>query len=145
MPKHLFNICLLNCFERELCKLSFLKEKPTLKKAVSFFCTPGKSCIKLIYNTEIIDPNYLPLHYCGIICEIKIIDDGVLIKCKNFMHRYYTFKMDECLIFQKLTSQEQIIINALDHLETTNDESSEEIDTEDNESSSESEDDSDES
>lgn len=65
----------------------------------------------------ITDPNYLPLHYCGIICEIKIIDDGVLIRCKNFMHRHYTFKMDECLIFQKLTAQEQIIINALDHLE----------------------------
>ncbi len=65
----------------------------------------------------IIDPNYLPLHYCGIICEIKIIDDGVLITCKNFMHRHYTFKMDECLIFQKLSTQELIIINALDHLD----------------------------
>lgn len=65
----------------------------------------------------ITNPNYLPLHYCGIICEIKITDSGVLINCKNFMHRHYTFKMDECLIFQKLTTQEQIIINALDHLE----------------------------
>jgi hypothetical protein len=27
--------------------------------------------------------------------------------------------MDECLIFQKLTSQENIIISALDHLEKT--------------------------
>lgn len=62
------------------------------------------------------DPNYLPLHYCGIICDIKIVDNGVLITCKNFMHRHYTFKMDECFIFQKLTTQEQIIINALDHL-----------------------------
>ena len=34
------------------------------------------------------DPNYLPLHHCGIICEIKIIDDGVLITSKNFMHRH---------------------------------------------------------
>jgi len=66
----------------------------------------------------ITDPNYLPLHYCGMICDIKITDNGVLITCKNFMHRHYTFKMDECLIFQKLTSQEQVIIYALDHLET---------------------------
>ena len=65
----------------------------------------------------ITNPSYLPLHYCGIICDIKITDDGVLVKCKNFMHRHYTFKLDECLIFQKLTTQEQIIINALDHLE----------------------------
>jgi hypothetical protein len=66
----------------------------------------------------IIDPNYLPLNHCGMVCEIKITDEGVLVKCKNFMHRHYTFKMDECLIFQKLTTQEQIIISALDHLET---------------------------
>ena len=68
----------------------------------------------------IIDPAYLPLHHCGMICDIKITDDGVLITCKNFMHRHYTFKMDECLIFQKLTTQEQLIINALDHLDKTN-------------------------
>lgn len=65
----------------------------------------------------IIDPNNLPLHYSGIICEIKITDDGVLLVCKNFMHRHYTFKMDECLIFQKLSQQEQIILSALDHLD----------------------------
>jgi len=65
----------------------------------------------------IIDPNNLPLHYSGIICEIKITDEGVFLVCKNFMHRHYTFKMDECLIFQKLSTQEQIILSALDHLE----------------------------
>ena len=74
----------------------------------------------------ITDPSYLPLHHCGMICEIKITDDGVLITSKNFMHRHYTFKMDECLIFQKLSTQEQIIINALDHLEKTKDEENEE-------------------
>ena len=77
------------------------------------------------------DPNYLPLHHCGIICEIKIIDDGVLITSKNFMHRHYTFKLDECLIFQKLTSQEQIIINALDHLEKSKGKEGEEEEEED--------------
>lgn len=70
----------------------------------------------------ITDPSYLPLHHCGMICDIKITDNGVLITCKNFMHRHYTFKMDECLIFQKLTTQEKVIIHALDHLEKTNDE-----------------------
>jgi len=65
----------------------------------------------------ITDPSYLPLHHCGMICEIKIADNGIFITCKNFMHRHYTFKMDECLIFQKLTSQEKVIIYALDHLE----------------------------
>jgi hypothetical protein len=67
----------------------------------------------------ITDPTYLPLHNSCIICDIKITDNGVLITCKNFMHRHYTFKMEEAIIFQKLTNQEQIIINALDHLEKT--------------------------
>lgn len=65
----------------------------------------------------ITDPNYLPLHYCGMICDIKIMDEGVFIVCKNFMHRHYTFKMDECLIFQKLSEQERILLSALDHLD----------------------------
>ncbi len=65
----------------------------------------------------ITDPTYLPLHYSGIICDIKITDNGVLIVCKNFMHRHYTFKMDECLLFQKLTQQEQILLSALDQLD----------------------------
>ena len=65
----------------------------------------------------ITNPEYLPMHNCAMICEIKIMDDGVLITCKNFMHRHYAFKMDECLIFQKLTNQELIILSALDHLE----------------------------
>lgn len=74
----------------------------------------------------ITDPTYLPLNYSGIICDIKITDTGVLIKCKNFMHRHYTFKMDECLIFQKLSSQEQVLVSALDHLEKECEEEEEE-------------------
>ena len=83
----------------------------------------------------ITDPDHLPLHYCGIVCDIVIKDDGVYVVCKNFMHRHYRFKMDECLIFQKLNAQEQIIISALDHLEETEDpsESDEEEDELDDE------------
>ena len=62
------------------------------------------------------DPTHLPLNQCGIICDIIISDDGVYIVCKNFMHRHYRFKMDECLIFQKLGAQEMVILSALDHL-----------------------------
>jgi hypothetical protein len=65
----------------------------------------------------ITDPEYLPLNQCGMICDINITDDGVFIVCKNFMHRHYNFKMDDVLVFQKLSSQELIILSALDHLE----------------------------
>jgi hypothetical protein len=64
----------------------------------------------------ITDPDYLPLNQCGIVCDIKIGDEGVFITCKNFMHRHYNFKMDDVIIFQKLTSQELVILSALDHL-----------------------------
>ena len=69
----------------------------------------------------ITDPTYLPLNQCGIISAINITDNGVFIVCKNFMHRHYTFKMDETLIFQKLSNQEKILLSALDHLENTPD------------------------
>jgi hypothetical protein len=66
---------------------------------------------------RITDPNNLVLNQCGLICDIKITDNDVIIICKNFMHRHYTFKMDEVLIFQKLSDQEMVIISALDHLD----------------------------
>lgn len=94
----------------------------------------------------ITDPDNLPLNQCGIICDILIKDDGIYIVCKNFMHRHYRFKMDECLIFQKLSSQEMIILSALDHLdknkEISNNNNNNENDSEnDNESDTGSEDD----
>lgn len=74
------------------------------------------------------DPSYLPLNKCGIICDIQITDVGVNIICKNFMHRHFKFKMDESLIFQKLSSQELIILSALDHLDIQNNEDEDEDD-----------------
>ncbi len=88
----------------------------------------------------ITDPSHLPLHQCGIVCDIVISDVGVNIVCKNFMHRHYRFKMDECLIFQKLSTQELIILNALDHLEVTNNKDDKDYDEEDEEDDEDDED-----
>jgi hypothetical protein len=41
--------------------------------------------------------------------------------------------MDECLIFQKLSAQEQVILSALDHLEKEEEEEEEEEDEDDSE------------
>jgi hypothetical protein len=62
------------------------------------------------------DPNNLPLHYAGMICEVKFTDEGTIISCKNFMHRHYTIKMDECLIFQKFTNEEKLMIEMVGEL-----------------------------
>ena len=63
------------------------------------------------------NPEYLPLHAGGMICDIKVSENGVMIVCKNFMHKHYQIKMDECLLFQKLSHQELVLLSALDHLD----------------------------
>ena len=64
------------------------------------------------------NPENIHLTKGAIFCELKITDNGVFIVCKNFGYntKHFQIKMDECLIFQKLTSQEQVLLSALDHL-----------------------------
>jgi hypothetical protein len=62
------------------------------------------------------DPENIHLTSGGIICDIKITDTGVHLVCKNFARKHYQIKMDECLVFQKLSGQEQVLLAALDHL-----------------------------
>lgn len=64
------------------------------------------------------NPENIELAKGAIFCEIKITDNGVFIVYKNFGYntKYFQIKMDECLVFQKLTSQEQVLLSALDHL-----------------------------
>ena len=61
-------------------------------------------------------PDNLRLTNGAFFCNIKITDNGVYIICKNYANRHFQIKMDECLLFQKLTDQEKVILNALDHL-----------------------------
>ena len=67
---------------------------------------------------SISNPENIELAKGAIFCEIKITDNGVYIVYKNFGYntKYFQIKMDECLVFQKLTSQEQVLLSALDHL-----------------------------
>ena len=67
----------------------------------------------------ITNASYLPLNIGGIICSIKIENNGPIITCKNFMHKYYQLKIDECLVFQKLSKQNLVLLSALDHLHKT--------------------------
>ena len=62
------------------------------------------------------NPNDLPLKKGGVLCDIKVTDTGVMIVCKGFANNHFQFKMDECLIFQKLSDQELVLLSALDHL-----------------------------
>ena len=53
----------------------------------------------------------------GLIIGIEIFDNGIHIKCKNNMNRIFQIKLDECLVFQKLTDQEEILLKVVDYLE----------------------------
>ena len=64
------------------------------------------------------NPSDIKLTRGGIICDIIVHEDDILIRCKNHMNRMFTLKLNECLIFQKLTDQEQVILSAVNHLVT---------------------------
>ena len=63
------------------------------------------------------DPDNVYLTPGGILCEIKVTDSGVSLTCKNFAHKHYTITMDECLVFQKLSGEQQDLISAMDYLD----------------------------
>jgi hypothetical protein len=69
------------------------------------------TCIKWIALDNI---NNINLNTFGIICEIKFTNEGTNIVCKNFSHRHYTLKMEDCLIFQKFTKDDLDVIKMVD-------------------------------
>jgi hypothetical protein len=64
----------------------------------------------------IIDPENLPLKKGGVLCDIKVTEKGVSLVCKGFLGNHFQINMEECLIFQKLSDQELVLLSALDHL-----------------------------
>ena len=54
----------------------------------------------------------------GIIVETNINKEGVYILVKNNIGRIFMIYIDKVLLFQKITVDEQIIINIMDYLET---------------------------
>lgn len=51
----------------------------------------------------------------ALFCETKIQPDGLVIVCKTFTGRYFQFPMNgDYLFFQKLSAQEQTILNTID-------------------------------
>ena len=62
------------------------------------------------------DPENIKLTSGGIVCEMKVGDDGIVVTCKNRYNRMFSIKMQENLIFQKMTDQERVLISALSYL-----------------------------
>lgn len=55
----------------------------------------------------------------AIITNIKFLDNGTQVLCKNSQNRFIQIKFDECHIFQKLTMEEQLILMAYEYMEQT--------------------------
>ena len=48
----------------------------------------------------------------GLLVNVKIENTGVKLLCKNNMNRFFSFFFDDCLIFQKLSMEEQVVLMA---------------------------------
>lgn len=62
-------------------------------------------------------PDNIKLTTGGIIIDIKILESGIHLVCKNNMNQRFQIKIDENIIFQRLSDQEKILITALDYLD----------------------------
>ena len=52
----------------------------------------------------------------GFIIDITTKKDDIIILCKNGLNRLFSLKMNETIIFQKNTKQEEVLITILDHV-----------------------------
>ena len=51
----------------------------------------------------------------GIVVDVKFLDNGTHILCKNGL-RFIQYKFDDCLTFQKLSADEQMVLSCYDFL-----------------------------
>jgi hypothetical protein len=65
---------------------------------------------------KLTNPENIKLTNGGTILDIKIYNAGCNILCKNNMNRVFEIKFDECMIFQKLTGQETVLLDVLTYL-----------------------------
>jgi len=64
------------------------------------------------------EPVNIHLTKGALFCDIKIKEEGVYIILKNYgySNKHFQIKLDENLVFQRLTEQELVLLSALDHL-----------------------------
>ena len=62
------------------------------------------------------DPENIRLTNGGTILDVKIYNTGCNILCKNSMNRIFEIRFDDCAIFQKLTDQEQVLLDVMTYL-----------------------------
>jgi hypothetical protein len=56
----------------------------------------------------------------ALLCDIKIHDKGLALVLKGYAHNYITLYLNENIIFQKLNTEEEIILKAVNYLNQQN-------------------------
>lgn len=64
-----------------------------------------------------LDKRDIKLTNGGILCEININNDNAILVLKNNRNQFMQIDMNTCLIFQKLTDQETLILSVLSYLD----------------------------
>tara|TARA_B110000046_G_scaffold137092_1_gene143341 strand:+ start:16151 stop:16579 length:429 start_codon:yes stop_codon:yes gene_type:complete len=64
------------------------------------------------------NPDKICLTNGGFVCDVKLLNGNLNVLCKNSLNRFFQFKFDEVIIFQKISNQENVILGILDYLET---------------------------
>jgi len=54
----------------------------------------------------------------GTVISIKICQEGAQVICKAAIGRHISFRFEECIVFQKLTTEEQLILMAYEYIQT---------------------------
>lgn len=52
----------------------------------------------------------------SVLCDIKILDNGLSLCLKTYNNKYLTIYLNENLIFQKISEQERILLKAINYL-----------------------------
>jgi hypothetical protein len=74
-------------------------------------------CVKEGYYIRWINLSKASLSNGGFVCEVKILHDGIQILCKNVLNHMFQIRFNDVYLFQKLSIQEKIMLNALDYLD----------------------------
>lgn len=61
------------------------------------------------------NPNNIKLTNGGVVCDVKIGND-VSVLCRNRNNLVFEFKMAKCLVFQKLSEEERVLLSAMEYL-----------------------------
>lgn len=98
-----FDRTTLKKYNKSLANYKYIDEIPDIKFGSYVRWIPLKN------------PSKIKLTNGGIVCDVKINDD-VGVVCRNSMNRLFEFKMAECLVFQKMSDQEMVLLSAMNYL-----------------------------